>query len=144
MTRLHHVVTVAQPLDEAFAFIADLSHLPEWDPGIVRAERLDSGSLGTGSEFEVAAGFFGREVGLRYEIVTFDAPSRVVYEGRGSMVKAVDDIELRAVDGGTEVDYTADLTLTGPLRLAQPLFSPIARRLGARAMEGLQERLGEL
>lgn len=144
MTRLHHVVAVAAPLEQAFAVVADYSHLAEWDPGIARSGRIDTGPLGIGSAFEVAAALGGREVQMRYEIVTFDPPHRVVLDGRGRAIKAVDDIELRSVGTGTEIDVTADLWLTGPLRLGQPLFAPIARRFGARAMTGLREHLGGL
>lgn len=144
MTRLHHVVAVAAPLEQAFAVVADYSHLAEWDPGIARSGRIDAGPLGIGSAFEVAAALAGREVDMRYEIVTFDPPHRVVLAGRGRAIKVVDDFELRSVGAGTEIDVTADLWLTGPLRLAQPLFAPIARRFGARAMTGLREHLGGL
>ena len=143
MTRLHHVVTVATPLEEAFAVIADYSHLADWDPVIVRSGRVDTGPLGIGSAFEVAVSLAGREVEIRYEIVTFDAPHRVVLDGRGRSIRAIDDIELRSIGAGTEIDVTTDLGLTGLFRLAQPLFAPIARRFGARAMTGLRSRLGE-
>lgn len=143
MTRLHHVVAVATPLEESFALVADYSHLAEWDPGIARSARIDTGSLGIGSAFEVVAALFGREVPIRYEIVAFEAPHRVVLDGRGRALKATDDIEFRAVGAGTEIDFTADLGLTGPLRLVQPLFRPAFTRLGRRAMDGLRSRLGE-
>jgi carbon monoxide dehydrogenase subunit G len=142
MTRLHHVVAVATPLEEAFALVADYSHLAEWDPGITRSARVDTGPLGIGSAFEVVAAIGGREVAISYQVVTYDAPHRVVLVGRGRAVKAIDDIEFRSVGAGTEIDVTADRGLTGPLRLAQPLFAPIARRLGAQAVTGLRERLG--
>jgi dehydrogenase/reductase SDR family member 12 len=142
MTRLHHVVTVPRPIGEVFAFVADFSNLPEWDPGITRSSLVGPGPVGTGSEFEVVSVFAGREVVMRYEVVTFDVPHRVVLEGHGSTIRAVDDIEFQEVGGGTEIDYTADFALRGPLRFVQPVFRPAFTRVGRRAMAGLEARLG--
>ncbi|MFO7547752.1 MAG: SRPBCC family protein [Acidimicrobiia bacterium] len=144
MTRLHHVITVPRPIGEVFAFVADFSNLPEWDPGISRSSMVGPGPVGTGSEFEVVSSFAGREVVMRYEVVTFDVPHRVVLEGSGSTIRAVDDIEFVEVAGGTEIDYTADLTLRGPLRFVQPLFRPAFTRVGRKAIAGLQTRFGEI
>ena len=43
-----YVATVAgrRPVDEAFAYLADMSNAPDWDPGVATAERLGSGPWG--------------------------------------------------------------------------------------------------
>jgi hypothetical protein len=43
---------------------------------------------------------------------------------------------------GTRVTYDADLSLKGPLRLADPLLALAFRRVGDRARDGLRARLG--
>ena len=57
---------------------------------------------------------------MTYRIVTLEPGQRVVLEGRGSNVSAVDDIRFQRTETGTRIDYTADIELTGLLRLASP------------------------
>jgi hypothetical protein len=44
---------------EAFEDLTALHHTVEWDPGIVRAERLAAGPIGVGSRFRMVASFLG-------------------------------------------------------------------------------------
>jgi carbon monoxide dehydrogenase subunit G len=85
--------------------------------------------------------FGAREIPMTYQITAWEENRRVVLEGSGETIRAVDDIRFEASEGGTLVDYTADLTLTNWLRLVGPLLSPVMRRVGERALDGLVEAL---
>jgi hypothetical protein len=53
------VIEVPRTPAESFAYVADFTTVAEWDPGI-HASRRVSGDGGTGSVYEVQAGFRGK------------------------------------------------------------------------------------
>lgn len=142
MTRLHRTITVSRPLQEAFDLIADFSTVEQWDPGVARARRTNGEGAGLGAEYEVVALFSGREIPMVYRTTEIESPIRVVLEGEGPAIRAVDRISFRAKDeSSTQIDYIADLNLKGPSRLLQPLMRGRFQRLADAAIEGMAEFL---
>lgn len=142
MTRLRFDITVPTPPEEAFAFVADFSNLPEWDPGAVSSTQLEGDGPELGAVYELQFSFGGSEMPLTYRITDIDPPNRVVIEGSGSRVSLRDEIHFDSADGGTRIRYVADIALKGPLRIAQPLFRPMFNRLEGASREGLRSALG--
>ena len=139
--RLHEIRHIDRPLDEVFAFTADFSNANEWDPGVASSRSIDGGAPGVGSKYEVMVSFGSREIPMTYEITEWEDNSRVVLVGKGDSLEAVDVIEFEARDGGTVVDYTADLTFTNWMRFVTPLMGPVLRGVGEKALNGLVETL---
>ena len=141
MTRIREVRETDRPIDEVFAYVADFASTAEYDPGVARAQRLDDGPVGTGARYAVDALFLGRTLPMQYRIVEFDPPHRVVLEGVSSTSTARDDIRFDTVGAKTRIRWTLDLQLRGLNRLATPLLGPFLRRLGRKALDGLEARL---
>lgn len=140
-TRLHERTSLPHPIDEVFSFVADFANLAEWDPGIAASRRIDDGPLREGASFEVEAAFGSRRIPMRYEVTLFDPPHRIVLAGEGEPLCAIDDIRFSPEGEGTLVDYRADLDLRGVGGLLQPLLAPVLRRVGRRAIRGLEATL---
>jgi carbon monoxide dehydrogenase subunit G len=142
VTKLHRTITVPTSVEEAFAYVADFSNLPEWDPGIVSAVRTEGTGSERGAAFRVEATFAGRTIPMTYRIVVSEPPDRVVLEGEGSTIVAVDDIRFRRKrEHLTEIDYVADLNLKGVGRLIQPFLRGSFEKLADASLGGLEQRL---
>lgn len=144
MTQLKETRKVAVPVEEAFRYVADFDNIEQWDPGVAESSRVGSGELGVGSEFDVMVSFGPSKSRMRYIITTYEPHSRVVLEGKGERLTAIDDIRFAAVPGGTEVDYTADLEFNGFMRYLEPLLGGVLNKVGEKALDGLSEKLGPL
>lgn len=135
--RLHETRHIDRPLEEVFAFTADFSNADKWDPGVASSRSIDGGAPGVGSKYDVVVSFGSSEIPMTYEITEWEDNSRVVLEGKGETIEALDVIAFEARDGGTFVDYTADLTFTNWMRFVTPLMGPVLRRVGEKALDGL-------
>jgi carbon monoxide dehydrogenase subunit G len=142
MFTLTGTVITSRPRDEVFAYVADFSTSAEWDPGIAAARRV-AGDGGVGTTYAVTATFNGREVAMTYEVTEQVAPERIVLQGTGAAVTAVDTIEVFDREGGARVEYRAELALKGIMRLAAPFLGGAMRRLGERAIGGLEAALND-
>jgi len=129
-------------VEEAFTYMADFSHAAEWDPGVVEAERVDSGAVGPGSSFDLTVRVGGRRMPMRYEITDF-APDRVTFTSRTSTLESVDTVTVARRGERTEVTYDARINFRGILRLADPLLALGFRGVAARAVAGLEQRLSQ-
>jgi carbon monoxide dehydrogenase subunit G len=142
MTTINERLETSLPLPDAFDYVADFSNAQEWDPGVETAERLDDGPIGTGSRFRLGVHLGRRVAPMEYRITTYEPPHRVVLDGSGSGVTAVDDIRFEVTEsGGTRIDYTADIRLGGLLRLVQPFLGGAFKTLGRNAVAGMQRTL---
>jgi hypothetical protein len=137
------VTTIESTLTQeaAFDYMADFSNARIWDPGVSRADRLDDGPVGAGSEFVLVARFAGRDVELRYEIVEHEPPRRVVFEARRPGLVSRDTITVDPTAAGAAVHYDAQLVLSGARRLLDPLVQRIFDRVGAKAEAGMRSAL---
>ena len=142
MTRYLTTIESALPQAEAFAYMADFANARVWDPSVSEARRVGAAPIGIGSAFDLVARFGGRDVSLRYEIVDYDPPRRVVLEAQRPGFVSRDTITVEpAGDGGSAVNYDATLAFAGLGRLFDPIMQRIFNRVGARATLGMQTAL---
>jgi carbon monoxide dehydrogenase subunit G len=153
MPRLHETLETALPLEETFDFVADFANAARWDPGIASSERVDDGPLGVGATYRLGVRMRDRVAPMTYRVTTWEPPHRVVLTGEGSGVAAVDDIRFAprgdgsgagtggGTSPGTHIDYTADIRLTGWLRLVEPFVGGTFRRIADDAVGGMRRAL---
>lgn len=144
MPIITRTVETSLPPEATFSYVADFANIAEWDPGVVAARKVTDGPPGIGTVYSLDLRYGARSFTMRYEIVEWDVPNRVVLEGTGGRVSATDRISFRPSTSGTVVDYEAELNLTGVLRFVQPLLSGLFRDIGDGAASGLADRLGEM
>jgi carbon monoxide dehydrogenase subunit G len=130
------VRTALAPQD-AFAYMADLRHFAEWDPGVKRVVQVDGDGAGPTSSFDVTVS----GTTLRYVTREFQPPANLLVVAESGTLVSTDRVTVEGVDGGSVVTYDADLRLKGPFRLAEPLLRLAFGRIGGRAAAGLRAAL---
>lgn len=144
MPILREQIETTLPAGEAFDFVADFANSMVWDPGVADSVRLDEGPLKVGARYRLSVRLGRRVAPMEYTITELDPPRRVVLAGRGSGVKAVDDIKFEATPSGTLIDYSADIRLVGLLRLLQPFLGGAFAEVGRKAASGMRRALSEM
>ncbi len=143
MPTLNERIDTSLPIDDAFDFVADFANSSQWDPGVATSERVDGDLVGVGSRYRLGVRMRGRVAPMEYRTTVFDPPSRVVLEGRGSGVAAVDDITFASTESGTRIGYVAHIRLTGAMRLVAPFAGGTFARIARDARDGMQRTLDE-
>lgn len=138
----HYITSIETPLspDDAFAYMADITHFAEWDPGVTHAERVTGDGFGVGAAYDLTIRA-GRTTVMRYEVTECESPRRILLVSRTSLLTSVDEIRVEPLGSGCVVTYDARLTLNGPLALLDPVLRLAFRRIGDRAAAGLRRVL---
>jgi carbon monoxide dehydrogenase subunit G len=138
MARYITTVRTSLPPAEAFAYMADLSNLAKWDPGVSRAVKVRGEGLGATYDVTVTV---GTRPTLRYEVIEHDSPRRVRFVARTGALESYDEIRVERDGAGALVTYDATLTLRGPLGLFDRGLQLVFDRIGDRAADGLRRAL---
>ena len=117
MARYVTKIESSLPQAEAFAYMADFANARVWDPSVSEAHRVGDAPIGIGSTFDLVARFGGRDVALRYAIVEYDAPRRIVLEAQRPGFVSRDTVTVESAGSGSVVGYDATLAFTGIGRL---------------------------
>lgn len=139
-----YVAHVRSPMsvEAAFAYMADLTNFEKWDPGVISATQAHGDGPEPDAAFDVKVKAGPRPLTLRYRLTTFEAPNLVVAKAKSTLLTSLDRIEVRPHgETGSIVTYDAELTLNGPLSLADPLLERAFEGIGERAADGLVEAL---
>jgi carbon monoxide dehydrogenase subunit G len=137
-------IEVSRPPAKVFAYVADLSHAAEWDPGVLEARLLGEGPVALGSRFELVALFRGRRRRFEYVVTSLDEGDRIELLGTGDQVTSRDAIAVEPRGAGARLTYSAEIRLAGLRRVAEPFLRGTFRRMGDEALEGLRARLETL
>jgi len=128
-------VTIDRPVAEVFAYVTDISNVPEWQESAVSAEWLDEGR-----RFGERRHFMGRNAEIELEVTVLEPDRRFDFRAVKAPVKFDIRHTFEAVDGGTRVHVHGEAKLSGALRLA----AGMARRQAEHQFRGDFERLKEL
>jgi hypothetical protein len=110
---------------------------------VATSERIDPGPVGLGSRYRLGVRMRGKVAPMEYRITTWEPTSRVVLTGEGSNVAAVDEIRFEPITGGTRIAYTADIHLTGWMRLVEPFAGGQFAKIAKDALAGMKRALDD-
>lgn len=140
MITVHGTVRSALDPATAFAYLSAFEHTPEWDPGTPVVNKLSEGPVAVGHRYHAEAEFRGKRQALTYEVIELTA-SRITLRGENKAVISVDTIDVSPDGSGSKVDYTAEFTLKGWRKVAEPFARPAFNSLAGPAMDGMKKTL---
>ena len=137
-----YITSVPTPLSPAaaFAYMSDVTHFVDWDPGTKRAVRVAGDGPGVGAAYDLTVEA-GTTTVMRYEVKAYEPPRRLLLLARTTFLSSEDEVRVEPSASGARVTYDARLTLNGPLGLFDPLLGLALRRIGDRAAAGLRRVL---
>lgn len=144
---LRRQLQLARPLPDVIRYLADFSTIVQWDPGVFSAHKKTPGAPRVGSRFALTLNVMGKPVPMTYVLSQLEQHTTgalLVLDGQGDGFSAQDRLTLTArSDGGTDLNYAADLDLDSVPGWMSPLLGLWGNRLAELAMRGLQRALDE-
>lgn len=135
---------VPTPPAAVHAYVSDFKNLPRWDPTIKRVEQTTPGPAGSGTRYVVVLTFLGSESTMDYVTKEFQPPARAVLTGVAPNATATDTITIEPTSTGSRLTWEAQITLTWPARILDPILKLLFSRDVAKAMANLERELTAL
>lgn len=131
-------IQIQRPVEACFRYLADFATSEQWDPGVLRAEKLTPGAPRVGSRFSLKLNVMGREIPADYELRELQTDQKIVLSGFGPGFQVTDRMEFIASSRDrTLLRYQALMELDWAPSLARPLIASWGERLADAAMAGL-------
>jgi hypothetical protein len=94
-------VVIDRPIDEVFAFVADGTNDPKFSPRVQEIRKTTDGPVGVGTIFESTVKDAGMKSNRRFELTTFEAPTKIRWSERSKNMITVPD-------GGYDLEKVGD------------------------------------
>jgi len=121
-------IDVERPIDEVFAFVADLRNQPLYNWRTVRAIKLSAGAVGRGTQFELTLDDGHRSVTARAEHCIHERPTGLTSTVVTATTKRHTVLTLESVGTMTQLRWTTRVEFRGIARLAAPFTVMLLRR----------------
>jgi uncharacterized protein YndB with AHSA1/START domain len=114
MASAHRTIVINRPIDEVFAFFADVTNDPKWRGHGVREISID-GPMRNGARVhqKLAAGPFGAAVKADMDVVAYEPPRELGFQVTTGPLRPRVQFTFAPNGTGTEVSFRIDAPLTG-------------------------------
>jgi len=127
MVTIQHQATIDRPPAEVFAYLTDITKLPEWQATALEG-RLESERMEKGARAIEVRKFLGRRMESTLTVTEYVPDRRFDAEVTSGPVNFRISHLLEAEDGGTKVSFTIEGEPGGFFRLAEPIVERQVRR----------------
>lgn len=141
MPRIEGEVLIERPVEDVFDFVADECNEPAYNREMLRAEMVSRAPIGIGSRFSATVRSGGRPVEMEVEITSYDRPRQLASRTRMTSLDIAGTLTFEAVDGGTRMRWSWDVTPRGGMRLLGPVIGWRGRRQERRIWRELKKVL---
>jgi hypothetical protein len=136
MPTFENSVQIARPVDEVFAYLVDLEHVPEWNYAISETRKATPGPVAVGTTYRQVRSVPNPAVET-LTVMRLDPGRRLDVEGQLGPFDARLSYELEADGDATRLVNSIQLQAHGPVRLT-------ARLARGRVREAVASNLGVL
>ena len=116
-------VYIARPLDEVFAFVADVRNRPSWDDSVDSEELTSPEPIGVSSTVRTRLRSMGREYEYTWEIVDHEPSRHMKVESTSGPFPTTLDFRFDTQGDGTRVQASVTGRPTGMMRALQPMIA---------------------
>lgn len=142
MVRIEGDIVINRPVDEVFDFVADERNEPQYNPRMLRAEKISPGPVGLGTRFRAEISTIGRPAEMTIENTGYERPRRLESSTRLSTMDIDGALTFEPVPGGTRMQWAWEVRPRGVLRLMAPLVARMGRRQERTIWTSLKRVLG--
>jgi hypothetical protein len=139
MSDLEMSIVIKRPIEEAFAFLANLENDVEWHKELVESRNTSGGLNGVGATFLFAGEFLGRRMETLWEVTEYEPDRIAAWKTVSGPLRMKFWRTFERVEGGTRFAFRYEGEARGFLRLAWPLIIMMAKRQHEDAMGKLKE-----
>ena len=139
-----HTMDVSKPPAAVYAYVSDFKNLPRWDPTILRVDQTTPEPVGEGTRYLVVLSFLGSETAMDYAVKEFQPPARAVLVGLAASAVATDTITIEPTPTGSRLTWQAEIALSWPARILDPVLKLLFSRDVTKAMANLARELEAL
>jgi uncharacterized membrane protein len=131
MFTVNHEETIERPVEEVFAFIADVENEPHWCPPVLESSQVEGDGPQKGAVYRQIVKPGPKKLTNKVEITEYEAGERMAWQGSNEMADFHGWYEVEPVNDGTRVVMSSSLAAKGLMRLLEPFIR--------RAAEGVTE-----
>lgn len=112
MPSAEHQVTIARPVGEVFAYVADGLNGPNWRPGVLDIAHVSG--TGVGAIYKQGVkGPGGRRIAADYRITAYEPDHRLSFEAIAGPVRPTGTYRFEGSAGGTRLTFSIEAELGG-------------------------------
>ena len=128
MARAEASLVINCPVNEVFAYLADINRGTEWQSELVEAQQTSSGPMGTGATIREVRRFMGRNLETVFTVTEYEPDFRLGFESATGPIPMRAHFILEGSGDGAKVTMTVEAELTGVFRMTEPLVVHSAKK----------------
>ena len=119
MARIDGEIVIDRPVDVVFDYVGDQSNEPQYNPQMVRAEKITAGPVGAGTKFCSAVASRGRTAEMLIEITGYDRPHRLASATTMQQADISYTLTFEPAGSGTRMRWSGQVRPKGAVKLLE-------------------------
>lgn len=141
MARIEGEITIGRPVDVVFDYVADQTNEPQYNPSMIRAERVTAAPIGRGTRFRSAVRSGGRTAEMLIEFTDYDRPTLLASITTMKQADIEYMLRFEPVAAATRMSWSGQVRPKGALRLLGPLIIWLGRRQEQRIWQSMKKHI---
>lgn len=141
MARIEGEIVIGRPVDVVFDYVADQSNESQYNPQMVRADKITPGPVRKGTQFRSAVASRGRTAEMLIECTGYDRPRLLTTTTTMQQAEISYMLTFEPAAGGTRMRWSGQVRPKGAVRLLGPVITWMGTRQEQRIWASLKEHL---
>jgi carbon monoxide dehydrogenase subunit G len=137
MINLDLSTLIDRPINDVFAFVANLNNMSKWNSAVVSLEQVTPGDVGVGTKFKSVGEMMGRRIEGEVQVTSHEPDSKTGFQMNAGPMQMNITISFKPVGTGTKVSLNAQGNPAGFFKLAEGM-------LQGRVKSMMEENLARL
>jgi hypothetical protein len=141
MAKIKGEIIIDRPVDVVFDYVADQSNEPQYNPQMVRAEKITPGPVRKGTQFRSAVASRGHTAEMLIECTGYDRPRLFASSTTMQQADISYTLTFEPATRGTRMLWSGQVRPKGAFRLLGPMITWMGVRQEQRIWASLKRHL---